>query len=264
MSDFSVRILGCGCATPTLRHFPAAQLVMVRGKVFLIDCSEGTQGRLRAAHLHFAALNFIFISHLHGDHCLGLFGMISTFGLLGRKAPLYIHAPEALGPVLDIFLKTFCPHLSYEVVFKPFSTAQGAVIYDDRSLTITTIPLRHSVPCCGFLFKEKPTRKTPDRVLRSYAYCSDTAYSPAVTEAVRGVTTLYHESTYCSDRIDKAATFGHSTAAQAAMVARDAGVEKLVIGHFSARYEDENDFLNEAAAVFPNTILANEGMIVEV
>ena len=262
MEPFRVHILGCGSATPTLKHEPSAQLVEVRGKMFLVDCAEGTQTRLRHAHVHFSAINHIFITHLHGDHCLGLFGLLSTFGLLGRTAPMYIYATGELRAALDVFMSVFCSNLGYEVIFKPIDTTVSAVIYEDRSLTVTTLPLEHRVPCCGFLFREKPTRSTS--YVRSYAYCSDTRYMPDLHHLIHGVSTLYHESTYGTDKQHNADTYGHSTARDAAMVARDAEAGKLVLGHFSARYEDETVLLDEAQAIFPNTILADEGMVIDV
>lgn len=304
MEPFRVHILGCGSATPTLKHEPSAQIVEVRGKMFLVDCAEGTQTRLRHAHVHFSAINHIFITHLHGDHCLGLFGLLSTFGLLGRTAPMYIYATTELRAALDVFMSVFCSNLGYEVIFKPIDTTVSAVIYEDRSLTVTTLPLEHRVPCCGFLFREKPTLPhvrreifdmygvplsqvnnikagadfvtadgevipnsrltTPPAAPRSYAYCSDTRYMPDLHRLIHGVNTLYHESTYGTDKQQNADTYGHSTARDAAMVARDAQAGKLVLGHFSARYEDETVLLDEAQAIFPNTILADEGMVIDV
>lgn len=157
MEPFKVTVLGCGSATPTLRHFPSSQTVEVRGKLFMIDCAEGTQLQIRKTHLAFSRLQAVFISHIHGDHCLGLIGMISTFGLLGRTVPLHVYAPQALHEILDIQIRTFCNDLSYDVVFHEIDTRKAAVIYEDRSLTVETIPLRHRVPCAGFLFREKPT-----------------------------------------------------------------------------------------------------------
>lgn len=304
METFRVHILGCGSAQPTLRHYNASQVVEIRGKMFMVDCGEGTQTQLRRSRLRFTNINHVFISHLHGDHCFGLIGMISTFGMLDRTAPLYVHAPEELRPMLDAQLEMFCSRRNYEVVFCPVDTTQHQVIYDDRSLTVETIPLEHSMPCCGFLFKEKPTLPhirrdmidcyeiplsqinnikngmdwttpdgevipngrltTPPDPVRSYAYCSDTRYMPSLHNIVEGVTTLYHESTYGSEKEKNAAKYFHSTAAQAAMVARDAHVGKLVLGHYSSRYEDEKCLLEEAKAIFEKTILSNEMMVIDI
>lgn len=298
MNDAKVQILGCGSATPTLRHNPSAQLVEMRGQLFLVDCGEGTQVQLRRARVHFSKISAVFISHIHGDHCLGLTGMISSFGLLGRTRPLHIYAPAQLEPVLSQMTEAFCHEPGYDIVFHAVDTQEQAVVYESHGLTVTTIPLDHTAPCCGYLFREKPSLPhilpdmlrlydipvsqvnnikngaswtTDDGQLianeqlvrpadppRSYAYCSDTRYMPLLHETVRGVTTLYHESTYCSDLADKAHGRGHSTPHQAATVARDAGVGQLILGHFSSRYTDDSQFLNEALAVFPRCALAKE------
>lgn len=304
MEPFKVHVLGCGCALPTLKHNASAQIVEVRGKLFMVDCGEGTQTQLRRSHIRFTGVNTIFISHLHGDHCFGLIGMISTFGLLGRTAPLHIYAPKELKPMLDAQMELFCTGLEYEVIFHEVDTTVCKVIYEDRSLTVKSIPLIHRKPCSGFLFKEKPTLPhirrdmidaygiplsqinnikngadwvtddgdvvpnarlvKPAEPARSYAYCSDTKYMPELHKMISGVSVLYHESTYCSDAKDKAALYNHSTAEEAAMVAKAAGAKKLVLGHFSARYEDENRFLEEAKSVFENTVLASEMNVIEV
>lgn len=304
MEPFNVYILGCGSALPTLRHYASSQVVELRGKQFMVDCGEGTQMQLRRSRIRFTKLNAVFISHLHGDHCFGLIGMISTFGMLGRTAPLHVYADEALGGMLRAQIKLFCSGLDYEVVFHPIDTTKNEIVYEDRSLTVTSIPLRHRVPCCGYLFREKPTLPhirrdmlnvydipvsqinniklgadwttedgtvipnsrlvTPAAPVRSYAYCSDTIYLPKLHELVKGVTTLYHESTYGSDNEAMAKKYCHSTAAQAAMVARDAGVGSLILGHYSARYEDESVLLDEARKIFPNTVLASENACFEV
>lgn len=302
MEPFKIHILGCGSALPTLRHNASSQIVEIRGKMFMVDCAEGTQMQLRRSKINFQRIQAVFISHMHGDHCFGLIGMISTFGLMGRTAPLDVYATKELGPVLDMLMKSFCNDYSFEVRFHAIDTKQNAVIYDDRSLTVETIPLQHRVPCCGFLFREKPTLPhirrdmidyleipfsqinnikagadwvtpdgkvipnsrlvTPSDNTRSYAYCSDTRYIPDLLKLVNGATVLYHESTYASDCEDRARTYWHSTARQAAMVARDAKVGKLLLGHYSARYNDESKILDEAKAVFPESFLTNEGMTV--
>lgn len=304
METFKVYILGCGSALPTLQHNASSQIVEIRGKMFMVDCAEGTQIQLRRSKINFQRLQAVFISHLHGDHCFGLIGMISTFGLLGRTSPLHVYGPKELGPVLDMLMKTFCNDYGFEVLFHPVDTTVNLTIYEDRSLTVETIPLQHRIPCCGYLFREKPTLPhirrdmidfyqipfsqinnikagadwtTPDGEIvpnarlvtppdnpRSYAYCSDTRYIPDLYKTVEGVSTLYHESTYASDYEDRARMYYHSTSQQAAMVARDAHVGKLLLGHYSARYNDERMLLDEARAIFPNTFLTNEGMAIDV
>ncbi|MBQ3754345.1 MAG: ribonuclease Z [Prevotella sp.] len=304
MEPFRVHILGCGSALPTLRHYPSAQIVEVREKLFMVDCGEGVQMQLRRCHVRFTKVSHVFISHLHGDHCFGLIGMISTFGLVGRTATLHIHANELLNDMLQRQMALFCHDLGYEVVFHPLDATHRDIIYEDRSLTVETIPLTHRLPTCGFLFREKPLLPhirrdmidfyqiptsqiqnikngadwtlsdgtivpnarlvTPADAPRSYAYCSDTRYMPELHKQLKGVSTLYHESTYGEDNLQMAQKYNHSTARQAAMVARDAGVGQLVLGHYSSRYEDETVLLNEAREVFENVRLSNEMDVINV
>jgi ribonuclease Z len=289
---------------PTLKHFPSAQVVEVRGKLFLVDCGEGTQIQLRRSRLRFTKISAVFISHLHGDHCFGLIGMLSTFGLLGRTAKLTIYAPAELGDLLRDQMERFCNDFDYEVEFCPVDTTRQQVIYEDRSLTIETIPLQHRVKCCGYLFREKPVLPhirrdvadfygipvsrfdsikagadwttedgevvsherltTAAEPPRAYAYCSDTRYMPELHKMLTGVTTLYHESTYGVDNQLKAEKYNHSTARQAALVARDAGVQQLILGHYSSRYENEQILLDEAKEVFENSQLSDEMAVFDV
>ena len=235
MEDFKVHVLGCGSARPSMRHYASSQVVEIRGKMMLVDCAEGTQMLLMRARINFNKIKAVFISHLHGDHCLGLIGLISSFGLLGRKAPLLVCAPAAFENLFWEMMATFCGGLDYEVNFLPLDTSKQGVVYDDRTLSVTTIPLEHRVPCCGFLFREKPMLPhirrdmidfhsipvsqinnikqgadwvtadgdvVPNRLLvtpaappRSYAYCSDTRYIPTLYQQLKGVSLLYHEST---------------------------------------------------------------------
>lgn len=305
MEKFELHILGCGSATPTTKHYPSSQVVDVRGKLFMIDCAEGAQLQLRVAGLHFSHLGHIFISHLHGDHCFGLIGLISSFDLLGRTSKLHIYSPgETLERLMAPWLEFFCREMSYEVVFHTFSPNHSEVIYDDKSVTVKTIPLKHRVPCCGFLFEEKPPLPhirrdmidflhipyyainaikegsdwtdaegkvwpherltTPAAPGRSYAYMSDTMPVAKNADLVHGVDLLYHEATFASDATARAQETGHSTAAQAAQFAHKAGIKKLVIGHFSARYNNEDVLLNEAKLAFADTILAHEGLKIEI
>ena len=304
MEKFELHILGCGSALPTTRHFPTSQIVNVRDKLFMIDCGEEAQLQFRKSHLKFSRLNHIFISHLHGDHCFGLLGLISTLNLLGRTAELHIHSPKGLETLLTPMLDFFNRQMTYKVLFHEFDTKEPMQIYEDRSLTVTTIPLRHRMPCCGFLFAEKrrpnhiiremvdfyqvpvyelnrikngadyvtPEGKTvsnnlltrPSAPSRSYAYCSDTIYLPSIVEQIKGVDLLFHEATFANEDAPRAKETFHTTAAQAAEIARKAEVKKLLIGHFSARYEDENILLQEASAIFPDTQLAKETLCVSV
>ena len=302
MEKFELHILGCGSALPTTRHFATSQVVNLRDKLFMIDCGEGAQMQLRKSRLKFSRLNHIFISHLHGDHCFGLMGLISTFGLLGRTAELHIHSPKGLEELLTPMLNFFCHTLAYKVIFHEFDTRQTSVVYEDRSMTVTTIPLQHRIPCCGFLFAEKArpnhiirdmvdfykvpvyelnrikngsdyvtpegevianTRLTrPSDPPRKYAYCSDTIFRPEIVKQLSGVDLLFHEATFAESELARAKETYHTKAAQAARIALEAGVRQLVIGHFSARYEDESILLKEASAVFPNTILAKENLCI--
>ena len=303
MEPFKIHILGCGSALPTLRHNPSAQVVELRGKQFMIDCGEGTQTQMRRQRIGFNKVVAIFISHIHGDHCFGLIGMLSSFGLLGRTMPLAIYAPKEFKPVLDMMLKTFCYDFDYEIQFHAVDTTKQQVIYEDRSLTVESIPLKHRLPTCGFLFREKPTlphirrdmidfyripvsqinnikngaswtdeegRLIPNERLtmpadkpRSYAYCSDTSYLPTLHERIAGVSCLYHESTYTTADADRAEMYFHSTAAQAAQVARDANAGRLLLGHYSSKYDDERQLLKEAQEVFAQSQLTNEGMTID-
>nr|WP_315347684.1 ribonuclease Z [Hoylesella enoeca] len=304
MESFRVHILGCGSALPTLRHNPSSQLVEIRGKVFMVDCGEGTQIQLRRSRTHFGKIKAVFISHLHGDHCFGLLGMISTFGMLGRTAPLHVYATAEFEPMFQAQMEIFCQGLEFDVIFHPVDTTLHQIIYEDHSLTVETIPLDHRIACCGYLFREKSSlphirrdmidfyhipisqinniKNGADWVTaegeviansrltsaaeapRSYAYCSDTRYMPTLHRLVKGVTVLYHESTYTTEYARHASLYYHSTAAQAAQVARDAQVGELVLGHYSARFEDESVLLSEARAVFDHTILSNEGLVIDV
>lgn len=304
MEPFRVHILGCGSALPTLHHNASAQVVEIRGKLFLVDCGEGTQVQLRRSRLRFTKISAVFITHLHGDHCFGLIGMLSTFGLLGRTARLAIYAPAALEDMLKQQMQLFCHDFDYEVDFHAVDTSQQQVIYEDRSLTVESIPLEHRMPCCGYLFREKPSLPhirrdmidfyqiptsqinnikagadwtTPDGEVvknerlvepadptRSYAYCSDTRYIPTLPSRIKGVSTLYHESTYGEDNLLMAQKYYHSTARQAALVAREAGVGQLLLGHYSSRYEDEQVLLREAREVFENTHLTDENAVFDV
>ncbi len=300
MEKFELDILGCGSAIPTTLHNPSSQVLNIREKLFMIDCGEGTQLQFRRSRLRFGRLNQIFISHLHGDHCFGLIGLISTLALLGRTGNLTIHSVPGLEEVLRPQIDFFCKDNPFRVKIETFDPKKSEIIYEDRSLTVKTIPLSHRVPCAGFLFQEKqkdahllvdmvkfyniPLKEltaikqgadfvtedgvvvanerltTPAEPARSYAYCSDTAYNEKIIPIIEGVDLLYHEATFATSEALRAKQTGHSTAAQAAEIAKLANVKKLMLGHFSARYTDNKILLDEAIKIFPNTILANEGL----
>lgn len=302
--DFELNILGCGSAKPTTRHQPTSQILNVRGKFFMIDCGEGVQTQMQKMGLSMMNIGHIFISHNHGDHVFGLPGLIGTMDLLGRTSELHVHGPLQVGDFIDYLLKTFYTDIGYNVIFHPVDVHQHALVYEDRSITVYSIPLQHRLPTSGYLFREKPGQPhirremidafnipicqinnikagaswttedgtiipherltTPANPPRSYAYCSDTVYLPHLKDILNGVTLLYHEATYMHERAPRAEQTRHSTALQAAMQARDAKVEQLCIGHFSASLKDENSLLREAQSVFPNTILANEGLVIRI
>lgn len=304
MEPFKIHILGCGSALPTLKHNASSQLIEMRGKCFMVDCGEGAQMQFRRSHIHFSKLNAIFISHMHGDHCFGLMGLLSTLGMLGRTSKLRIYAPKDYEPLFKQQVEFFMQTMEYEMEMIPIDTEKQQVIYEDHSLTVETVPLQHRVPCCGFIFREKPTLPHIRRDMidyygipvslinnikngadwtnedgdvipnarlvqpadspRSYAYCSDTRFMPGLKEKVKGVSVLYHESTYTAEQEDRAKIYYHSTARQAATIAAGAGVGTLLLGHYSARYNDEQVLLEEAKAVFPNSILTQEGMVFDV
>lgn len=304
MSHFNVQILGCGSATPTLWHAPTAQVVDFRDKLYLIDCGEGTQLQMRRYKVRFNRLNHIFISHLHGDHCFGLPGLISTLGMLGRTNELVVHGPTGIETFLSPVLSQFCKDMAYPVRLNIIDPQKKELILEDRSLEVHTIPLKHRIPTCGFLFSEKPrephiiremvdfynvplrelaqikqgkdfvtedgtvvshTRLTrPAAPPKRYAYCSDTMFSPSIIPLIEGVDCLYHEATFLEKDLPRAKATFHSTARQAAEIALQAGVKRLVLGHYSARYETLAGFLEEAQPIFPNTILSEEGGVINV
>jgi ribonuclease Z len=303
MDCFNVTILGCGSATPTLRHLPTSQVVNFRDNLFMVDCGEGAQLELRRQKLKFQRISHIFLSHLHGDHCFGLMGFLSTLGLVQRGGEVVIHAEPDAERVFGGQLAYFCNNLPFTIRFESFSPDVSEVIYADRSLTVRTLPLTHRVPTAGFLFEERPRPAhlkaevvealniprgdywrikegedwvtadgrvvpnnqltTPAAAPRRYAYCSDTRYNPALVPLIEGVDLLYHEATYLHELQALAYERWHSTAFEAAMIARDAHVGQLCIGHYSARYQTVDALLSEARSIFPNTVAAQEGLVVD-
>ncbi|MBQ2289471.1 MAG: ribonuclease Z [Bacteroidaceae bacterium] len=304
MEAFEIHILGCGSALPTTRHNASSQVIRIGNKQFMIDCGEGTQLQLRRNHIHFSFINHIFISHLHGDHSFGLIGLISTFGLLGRTAPLHIYADAMLEKVMKPQLDFYCKDIKYPLFFHSIDASKHSVIYEDNTITVETLPLNHRMPCCGFLFREKPKRRhligdvanfynipiyqrqsikdgadytTPDGTVipnskltreadpsRSYAYCSDTRPCPQICGYLKDVDLLYHEATFAESEKERAKVTHHSTAKEAAEIALTAGVKRLLLGHYSSRYDDEKQLLSEASEIFPVTECANEGMVIKI
>ncbi|MBI4649097.1 MAG: ribonuclease Z [Bacteroidia bacterium] len=301
---FSLTILGSSSALPTSKRFPTAQILNLHEHFFLIDCGEGAQIQLRRQKIKLSKINHIFISHLHGDHYYGLFGLISSFSLLGRKNDLHIFCPQNL----DILLNTQFSHtghpLSFNIIYHFISSNIPELIYEDKHITINTLPMKHRIPAYGFLFREKTKLKNiikckieeykipipeiikikqgydfiastgeiiPNQKLtieppeqRSYAYCSDTKFNEEIITLIKNADLLYHEATFAGDKADEAEITYHSTAIQAATIASMANVKKRLIGHFSARYKDVTPLVDEARAVFENTFAAEDGMIINI
>lgn len=303
--SFNLKILGSASAIPAFGRNHTAQVLQVYNKLYLIDCGEGTQTQLKKYRINFNKIHSVFISHLHGDHFLGLFGLLSTMSLLGRDAPLYIFGPRGLNEIITIQLKYSESTLNYPIVFKETNPTITEVISTDNNLSIATIPLEHRIPCTGFVFKElfKPKRINPailpttqlsnnelkllkdgsdilnqdgsikykneDLTLpaykcRSYAFCSDTRFDEKIVEIIKNVDLLYHEATFLNKHAERAATTFHSTAQQAALIAKKANAGQLLLGHFSSRYNDLEPFIKEAQDIFNNIHLALEGNTFEV
>lgn len=301
MATFDLNILGCGSALPTTRHNASSQVINLRDKLYMIDCGEGTQLQMRKMKIKFSRLNHIFISHLHGDHCLGLPGLVSTLGMLGRMGDLFIYGPAEVGEYVQVIEKLFCQGSPFQMKFQAVDTNNYNLVMEDRSVSVYSLPMKHRVPCCGYLFVEKersphiiremidfykiPISKIelikqgadfvteegeviPNKILtrpaepaKRYAYCSDTAFFPKIVPYIEGVDLLYHEATFLEADSARAYETFHSTTKQAASIARNAQVKKLLIGHYSARYIDLLPLEKEAKSIFHNTLLANEGMV---
>jgi ribonuclease Z len=297
--NFEVTILGCNSAIPTSNRNPSSQLLNISERLFLIDCGEGTQLQLRRYKFKIQKINHIFISHLHGDHYFGLIGLLSTLHLLGRKQELHLYAHKQLKQIIDLQLQASDTKLNFELIFHTLSFEKSELIYEDKLISIHTIPLKHRIACCGFLFKEKPKERilvkerlqahqvplnkyaeikagddyindnnevVSNKLLtqaplpsRSYAYCSDTAFFEPVAKLVKDVDLLYHEATFMQNMKARAHQTFHSTTVEAATIAKLAQVKKLIIGHYSSRYTDLQPLIEETRGVFPNSLLAQEG-----
>lgn len=302
MSEFNIHILGCGSATPSFRHLPACQAVEYRGRVMLIDCGEGAQLSIRRQRLKFSRITDVFISHMHGDHFLGLPGLLSTLSLHEVGGCVRVHIFEEGAKLLDQIMRVVCHETSFKIEYN-IITPQGGIVLDDDALRVTAFPLYHRVPCVGYRFDEKPKARhlrgdmikffnVPIRQLAdikagkdfitddgrvignarltsdadpsmSYAYCSDTMFDTRVADSVRGVHTIYHEATYTGDLEQEARRRAHSTAGQAAQIAQMAGAQQLILGHYSKRYNDMEQHLAEARKIFANTIAGDEGLTVK-
>jgi ribonuclease Z len=297
--SFTLTVLGSSSAVPTTKRFPTAQVLNVHERFFLIDCGEGTQIQLRRFSINMSRINHIFISHLHGDHVFGLYGLFSSYNLLGRKSDLHVYAYRDLEVTLDHFKKQFGINMSYNIIFHPFTADRSFEIYNDRRMTVHTLPLRHSVPVVGFIFREKPKllniRKDkiiqyglgikeirsikegkdlerPDGTFvknteltlpplrpRSYAFCTDTSCFPSLVQSLKNIDLLYFEATFMNEDKKLAKITSHSTSVQAATLAKKAGVGKLLMGHFSNRYRSINKLLAEATEIFPMSFAAEDG-----
>ena len=297
--NFSVTILGSNSAIRASGRFPSAQVLNIQEQLFLIDCGEAAQIRLADCKIKRNKINQIFISHLHGDHIFGLPGLLNSFALNNRKAPLEIFAPNGLERMMDVIFETTNAHLSFEIVYHEVDATQHKLIFQNQRVKVYSIPLKHRIATSGYLFKEKPFRKNiiPEKIKefdipfsqindikngadfspeegivipneelifeskqpRSYAYCSDTTYFEKIIPFIKNVDLLYHEATYLKDKTIEAEQRGHATAEQAAQIAKMANAKRMMLGHYSSRYNDLMPFLDEAKAIFENTILAIEG-----
>lgn len=300
---FKLTILGTSASLPAYGRHQSAQLLEVDKHIFLIDCGEGTQLQLNHHKINAQKINHIMISHLHGDHYLGLIGLLSSMHLLGRKKKITLHGPTGLEEIITTQFRYSQTHLNYQVIFKRLDTDHSKTIFENDTLSVKSFPLKHRIPCCGFIWKEKSKPKRinketlpddlslanivnlkkgkdifdgreqliyknevltlPSKKSRSYAYCSDTKYDESIVQYIAGVDLLYHESTFLEEMSERASKTYHSTATQAAQIAQLANVNKLLLGHFSARYKDISPFLAEAVLIFKKTMLANEGDTIE-
>ena len=291
-------ILGCHSATPKENKHTTSQLLEVKGKFFLIDCGEGTQIQLRKLKIKFSLIQHIFISHLHGDHFYGLIGLISTFRLLGRTAPLTIYGPKGIKEIITLQLKLAKSWTDYELHFKELEGTIPELIFEDENVKVNTLPLDHRIYTNGFLFKTKPKKRKinkvsilgldlkpfhynqlqngfsiqlengnnienkeltlPPEMPKQYAYYSDTAYNETYVSEIKGVDLLYHESTFLEQHKELAKKTKHSTAKEAASLAKKAKVKQLMLGHYSNRYNNKNDFIKEASTIFENVILSED------
>lgn len=294
---FAVTILGNNSALPAYDRHPTAQVVTLNDQLFLIDCGEGTQMQMARYKIRRSKINHIFISHLHGDHYFGLIGLLTSMGLLGRDNPLHLYAPAPLEKIITLQLEAASTTLPFTLHFH--AVTRPGQILDNPKFSVEAFATQHRIPCFGYIIREKrnPRRIHKEKVVaynipaafydqlkqgadyvtkdgtviqnelvtlpnlapRSYAFCADTIYDEQIAETVRGVNLLYHETTYLADQAERAASRFHTTTAQAAAIASKAGAEKLLIGHFSSKYETLDAFLAETKQFFPQTQLATEG-----
>lgn len=254
--------MGTASAMPISDRNPSAQMLNANGRLFLVDCGEGTQQQIRRCRLSFLRIEAIFISHIHGDHLFGLFGLLNTMAMYGRTAPLDIYGPRALGGVLNFYTSYFGTEDPYELRFHVLNCSSPQVVHTSKAIAVSAFPLNHKIECYGFRFDEIVTPRhaqaNPAYRAKSYAYCSDTAPFPELASWVKGVSCLYHEATYPEEMADKAAARFHSTARDAARCALDAGAGRLIVGHYSSRITDFDALLQECRDIFPGTVAAND------
>lgn len=302
MSKFSIHTLGCGSAKPTLRHQPSSTVIDFRDNLYMVDCGEGAQLAMQRHRLKMPRLSHIFLTHLHGDHVFGLPGLIGTMGLYGTSGSITIHTFREGKEILDKIFDFFCRDLPFEVNYNIIEPSDQ-IVYESRSLLVRSVRLEHRVPAVGYIFEEKENPRHINRAMtdfhevpfhyfnnlkagldytkpdgtvvenrilttaadkpRKYAHISDTSYMLDMAERIGPVDLLFHETTYLNSEEKDATRRGHSTAAQAAMTARDSGSKYLLTGHYSSRYKDDNAFLKEAQEVFPNVILNHENLVVD-
>jgi len=299
-----LKILGSQGALPRRGMYSSSQILNIKNKHILIDCPEGIQFQLKSFRIKFSKIDFILISHAHGDHYFGLIGLISTYSLLRRKNKLSVFCPRVVSEILNTQMKISSMFISYELEIIELNSNDSEIIYESNDFSISTIPLKHSIYCNGFLFQEKNNKRKLNIDLalklninkvyynkltkgenvfnengdeinyrevtskglknKSYAYCSDTTYYPSIIEKISHVDLLYHESTFLEKDREKAKLTMHSTAMDAAKIARDAQVNKLIIGHFSSRYENLDLFVNEVKQIFQNVELAFDGKDIDI
>ncbi|MEM8895447.1 MAG: ribonuclease Z [Bacteroidota bacterium] len=297
--SLEVKILGSNAAAPAHHRNQSSQIVRVQNQTFLVDCGESTQIQAKKYGVRISKINHVLISHLHGDHYYGLMGLLSTMHLYGREAKLDIYGPPGLAEIISLQFKYSETALNFDVDFHELTPGTSEVIFENLYLTVRTFPLKHRIPCSAFVFQEKPKRRRinksvlkeeippvyintlkdgkdvldddgnvryrndlytlPPQPSYSYAYCSDTIYDESVAQEVKGVNMLYHESTFTKEFADRAHATFHSTAEEAALIAKKAEVGRLLLGHFSNRYKDLSPILEEAKSVFSNSSLAIEG-----
>ncbi|WLD22515.1 ribonuclease Z [Flavobacterium dauae] len=296
-----LNILGCYSATPRTITNPTSQVLEINNQMYLIDCGEGTQVQLRKHKIKFSRINQIFISHLHGDHFFGLIGLISTFSLLNRPNDLHIYGPKGIKEIILLQIKLSKSYTKYNLFFHELESTKSELIFEDDKVEVHTIPLKHRIYANGFLFKEKPglrrininaaqeqninvcyfnklkqgsdLQREDGTIIKnetvtfdplptqSYAFCSDTVYNEEIIPLIKNVDVLYHESTFLERDIEKCIPTGHSTAIQAATMAKKANVKNLILGHYSTRYPEIELFQKEAETVFKPVLLADDGKV---